>query len=138
MMTLWTLCLLALAFLVKGSAMWRAWATLLAASIAGKAFPDPTMWVLIDLTAAAIVIFPPRKGFQKAIAALFGAMLFLELGWLLSQRMNVEYVVSAGSFFGWLQLVALLMWGLDERFGFRSIHDWVLGPDLVGPGIAQK
>lgn len=118
--------------------MWRTWATLLSASIAGKVFADPTAWVLIDLTAAVIVIFPPRKGFQKAIAALFGAMLFLELGWLLSERMNVDYVVSAGSLLGWLQLAALLTWGLDERYGTRRLLDWLLGAGLAGPGIAQK
>lgn len=138
MLTLWTLCLLALAFIVKGPAMWRTWVALLSASIAGKVFADPTAWVLIDLTAAVIVIFPPRKGFQKAIAALFGAMLFLELGWLLSERMNVDYVISAGSLLGWLQLAALLMWGLDERYGTRRLLDWLLGTGLARPGIAPK
>jgi len=133
MLTLWTLCLLVMGVLMKGPAMWRTWAALLAASIAGKVFADPTAWVLIDLTAAFIVIIPPRKGFQKAIAALFGAMLFLELGWLLSERMNVEYVVSAGSLFGWLQLAALLAWGIDERYGAHRIFDWVFGPVLAYP-----
>jgi hypothetical protein len=138
MLTLWTLCLLALAFIVKGPAMWRTWAALLAASIAGKAFPDPVAWAFIDLIAAITVIFPPRKGFQKAIAALFAAMLFLELGWLLSERMNVDYVISAGSLLGWLQLAALLTWGLDERYGTRRFLDWVLGTGLARPGVAQE
>jgi len=131
MLTTWTLCLLVLGVLMRGPAMWRTWAAMLAASIAGKVFADPTAWVLIDLAAAITVIFPPRKGFQKVIAALFGAMLFLELGWLLSERMNVSYVVSAGSLFGWLQLAALLTWGIDERYGTRRILDWLLWPVLA-------
>jgi hypothetical protein len=130
MVEAWLLVLLALGFLMRGFAMWRTWAALLCAMAAGHAFPDPVAWVVIDLTAAVFVIIPPRKGFQKVIAALFGAMLFLELGWLLSQRMNVEYVVNAGSLFGWLQLAALLTWGIDERYGTHRILDWLLGPVL--------
>ena len=131
MLTTWTLCLLALGVFMRGPAMWRTWAALLAASVGGKVFADPTAWVLIDLTAAIIVIFSPRIGFQKAIAALFGAMLFLELGWLLSNRLNVEYVVNAGSLFGWLQLAALLTWGVDDRYGIGRILDWLIGSHLA-------
>lgn len=138
MFTFWTLCLFVIAPWLRGSVMWRTWAALLVASIAGKAFPDPVIWVFIDLAAAITVIFPPRKGFQKAIAALFGAMLFLELGWLISERMNADYVVGISSLLGWLQLAALLTWGLDERYGTRRILDWLLGTGLARPGVAQK
>ena len=131
MTMVWLACLLVLGFLMRGPAMWRTWAALLCAMAAGHIFPDPVAWVLIDLTAAVIVIFPPRIGFQKAIAALFGAMLFLELGWLLSNRLNVEYVVNAGSLFGWLQLAALLTWGVDDRYGTRRILDWLVGSHLA-------
>ena len=138
MLTMWTLCLLMLGVLMRGPAMWRTWAALLVASIAGKVFADPASWVLIDMLAAIVVIFPPRIGFQKAIAALFAAMLFLELGWLLSERMNVGYVVSAGSLCGWLQLAALLTWGIDERYGTRRLLDWVVGPSLAHSRVDAK
>jgi hypothetical protein len=131
MLTTWTLCLLALGVLMRGPAMWRSWVALLAASVAGKVFADPAAWVLIDLVAAAIVIYPPRKGFQKVIAAGFAGMMIFELGWLLSERMNANFVVNAGSFCGWLQLAALLMWGIDERYGTARILDWIVGPNVA-------
>lgn len=131
MTIVWLACLLVLGLLMRGPAMWRTWAALLCAMAAGHIFPDPVAWALIDLTAAFIVIFPPRIGFQKAIAAMFGAMLFLELGWLISNRLNVEYIVNAGSLFGWLQLAALLTWGLDDRYGARRILDWLFGPSVA-------
>lgn len=150
-MTPWTLCLLALACAAlpfrlpasspgraPGSAWWRSWAALLAASLAGKVFPDPAAWVLIDLVAAAIVIFPPRAGFQKAIAWLFAAMMLFELGWLLSDRMNSFIVVDAGAVCGWLQLAALLAWGVDERFGASRLLDWFVGSGLADHAVDAK
>lgn len=145
-MPLWLLCLLllgALGFMgwglrIQGWAMWRTWGALLGAWMAGQAFPDPMLWVLFDLTAAIIVIIPSRAGFQKVIAWLFAAMMLFELGWLLSARMNPEYVVSAGSIFGWLQLAALLTWGFDERYGTASIRDWLVGPRVASDSVDRR
>jgi hypothetical protein len=150
MLTTWTLCLLGLGIAAvlwlrpKGQngaplwAWWRTFAAMFVASLAGKVFPDPVAWVLIDLIAAIVVIIPPRAGFQKVIAALFGFMLFLELGWMWSHRMNVEYIVSAGSLFGWLQLAALLTWGIDERYGAHRILDWLVGPVVDRPRVGAR
>ena len=142
-MTTWTLCLLALGIIngVLGEpslAWYRTWGAMLAASIAGKVFNDPTAWVLIDLAAAFVVIFPPRIGFQKAIAALFGGMMVFELGWILSARMNVEVVINAGSLGGWLQIAVLLAWGIDDRYGISRVRDWVIGPRLAGARVNAK
>lgn len=154
MLTSWTLCLLGLgvagAFILKPDAVrlrdlfslpwreiagrliwWRTWAAMFCASMAGKMFPDPMLWVLFDLSAAIIVIIPPRAGFQKVIAWLFAAMMLFELGWLLSERMNAGAVVSAGLICGWLQLAALLTWGIDERYGTARIRDWLIGPRVA-------
>lgn len=138
MLTMWTLCLLGLALLMRGAVMWRTWAALLCASVAGKAFPDPAAWVLIDLAAAIIVIFPPRAGFQKAIAGLFAAMLFFELGWLPSNRLNPEFVEGVGFIGGWLQLAVLLTWGIDERYGLRSLRDWLVRPRMAHHAVDRQ
>jgi hypothetical protein len=132
------LCLLALAFLMRRPVMWRAWAALLGAMAGGQALPDPVMWVLIDLAAAIIVIFPPRAGFQKVIAWLFAAMMLFELGWLLSDRMNAEAVVNAGAICGWLQLAVLLTWGIDERYGAARILDWFVGPRVASQSVDRR
>lgn len=118
--------------------MWRAWVALLLGSLAGKAFPDPVAWVLIDLVAAIVVIFPPRAGFQKAIAWLFSAMMLFELGWLASERLNADWVVSAGSVCGWLQLAVLLTWGIDERYGTHRVRDWLVGPRVAAHAVNRK
>ncbi len=138
MLTPWMLCLLLVVPLIRGGAMWRTWSALMLASLAGKAFPFPTAWVLIDLVAAVIVIFPPRKGFQKAIAWLFAVMMLFELGWLMSAQMNLYAVVNAGTLCGWLQLAVLATWGLDERGGLYCILDWVGGPWLARYAVTPR
>lgn len=145
MISLWMFCLLLLGVLglfgiglrIHGWAMWRSWFALAAAATAGKAFPDPALWVLFDLTAAIVVIIPPRAGFQKAIACLFAAMMLFELGWLPSARLNSDVVVSVGFWCGWLQLAVLLTWGIDEQYGLHHIRDWLVGPRMAHYAVDQ-
>jgi hypothetical protein len=64
---------------------------------------------------------------QKAIGLLFAMMVMFHVGFLLADKpVNMGGYLDAQGIVGWMQLVCLLMWGVDDAAGRAYRRD---GPD---------
>ena len=163
-MTLWQvamICLLPLLASASPVKVWRvplpygaklrAWAALIGAGIAARliGYPDgvpvEVVWTMVDLTAAVIVLWPPkshayRHESQRAIGLLFAAMALTNIGFFIAGQMQPvsrDYtgIVQFEALLGWLQWACLLSWGIGdavERAFRRAWRDSGRPPRSIG------
>ena len=118
-MSEWKLAMLAaLPFMGRGAKL-RTWVALMGASLAATMFPPLSVgaYIAIDIFAGALVLTKPATEVQKLIGRGFVLMVMFHLGYLLSSALApVEgasmFYYQANAATGWLQLLALLSWGL--------------------------
>ncbi len=115
----------------------RVWAVMIASWLAGvfaivsTGKPDPVLaFMLIDITAAFVVLFHPRSLAQNLIGCLYVSMIALHIGyaWAASYFLgsaghaNLEKYLLFQVVIGWLQWVVLMLWSVGDvgkAIGFR-------------------
>lgn len=124
------LCLLP--FMVGDMAKLRTWGALMGASLAALAAPSVVFFVIIDLIAAAIVVFPrPMNDTRAGIATLFVAMVLIEIAYVITLQDYGTLLFNICRGIGWAQLLILLSWGLHDFIRVGGFGERRVGGPLV-------
>lgn len=111
----------------------RTWLVMFCASLAAwlvQAENPAPVYAVIDGIAAYFVLRRPLGEMQRAIGALFIAMLGSDIGftgacWLQPGPLNFGAYFAANSYIGWAQWSCLALWGTgDALAGFLVRHGW--------------
>ena len=96
----------------------RTWAALFAASVVASYTPSVGAFVAIDIVAGAIVLRHPAGLAQRLIGFLFVCMVLFELGYLLSEQNQAQFLVTGLTGIGWMQWCILVAWGACDVLGY--------------------
>lgn len=116
----WYMVAIAVLPLMNGAQKVRTWCALFAAGLSSLVIPPDMIigFLLADFLAGAIIITHPAGLAQRTIGALFLAMVFFHVGFILSQltsyNVNGHLYGQANRFVGWLQLACLSGWGMYD------------------------
>lgn len=131
----WVAVMLLAAFWMNGRAMWTTWLAL-ALSCAGGWFahlwladatgiPDVAYYITFDFLAAMAVLSRPRQMVQEVICWTIISMMVVEIAFVWSGGNNAHFVGQWNFALGWVQVLLLLGWGLEERYGIINRCGWI-------------